>query len=120
MWPEVEGCEYDWPAIEQRLGLMLCEFATKVIGERVKVNPAAAENAVQYCRYRATGGAFIPERQEHFVDFIYRYCGSVDWVMSGDVTDLIVGYAAYRAGIPKQPYPRQLYEVTDDFLEALA
>ncbi len=112
--PEKEGYDCDWQAIEQRLGFFLYQLADKSIGERVKVNPAAADSAIQYCRHRATGGRFIPERQEHFIDFIDRHCGCLSWIMFGEMTELVVAYAAGRESLPKRPYCGLLYEVDDE------
>jgi hypothetical protein len=114
----MSGTEEDWPAIEQRLGLMLHQFATKVIGESVKVDPKAAESAIHYCRHRVAGGACIPEREEHFLHFVDRSCGSMMWVMYGDIADLLVGYAIGRLGRAKPPpYCGLLYEVTEEVLD---
>lgn len=55
-----EGFEYDWPAIEGRLALLLFQFATKVIGERINVNPLAADSAIRYCQSRIAGGPHLP------------------------------------------------------------
>ena len=72
-------------------------MATKVIGERIKVDALAADSAIRYCRERVAGGPYNPARQEHFLEFVLRSGGSMEWVMDGDIAPLIVAYAAERA-----------------------
>jgi hypothetical protein len=89
-WDEVH--EYDWSGIQERLAFLLYQMATKVIGDQIKVDPLAADNAIRYCRERIAGGPYHPARQERFWDFVERCGGNFDWVMSGDVTSLIINY----------------------------
>ncbi|WMT78870.1 hypothetical protein [Bradyrhizobium sp. Ash2021] len=112
-----EAIEYDWPAIEGRLALLLFQFATKVIGEKINVNPLAADSAIRYCQSRIAGGPYVPARQEHFIDFILRHGGSVEWVMFGDISELLVGYAAGRPKMPRYQgilYDLNMVEPLDD------
>ncbi|WMT78226.1 hypothetical protein [Bradyrhizobium sp. Ash2021] len=111
MTEDCEACQYDWPAIEARLALLLFQFATKVIGEQINVNPLAAESAIRYCQSRVAGGPHNPARQEHFMDFIYRHGGSLEWVLFGDISGLLVGYAEARPKLP--PYRAGLYDTND-------
>jgi len=108
---EDEVCDYDWRSVQERLAFLLYQLATKVIGERIKVDPAAADSAIRYCLHRVTGGPYIPERQEHFLSFIEQHGGSIEWVMWGDITPLIIGYAAQRAAYPRRPYRAPLYPI---------
>jgi hypothetical protein len=109
-----EPYEVDWPAVEQRLAFLLYQMATLVIGERIKVDALAADSAIRYCRDRVNGASYNPARQEHFLEFICRCGGSMEWVMDGDITPLVVAYASARADSPSfgRPYRASLYEVT--------
>jgi hypothetical protein len=109
-WDEVH--EYDWSGIQERLAFLLYQMATKVIGDQIKVDPLAADNAIRYCRERIAGGPYHPARQERFWDFVERCGGNFDWVMSGDVTSLIINYAANRP--TPRPYRGQIWDATSD------
>ena len=104
-----EATEYDWAAIQERLALLLYQMATKVIGERIKVDPLAADSAIRYCLSRVTGGPYNPARQEHFWNFVDRCGGSIEWVALGDITALIIHHAATRPR--SRPYQGQVYEM---------
>ena len=91
-----EGPGYDWAAIQERLALLLYQMATKVIGERINVDPLAADSAIRYCLSRVAGGPHNPARLEHFLNFVERCGGSMEWVAFGDVAPLIIHYAATR------------------------
>jgi hypothetical protein len=75
-----EGVQHDWASIEQRLAVLLHMLATLCIGEKFKVDPAAAESAIRYCQERKAGEPYNPARQEHFWDFVCRCGGSMDWI----------------------------------------
>ena len=104
-----EGPGYDWAAIQERLALLLYQMATKVIGEKIKVDPLAADSAIRYCLSRVAGSPYNPARQEHFWNFVERCGGSIDWVAEGDIVPLIIHYAATRR--PLRPYQGQVYEM---------
>ena len=113
-----EPYEVDWPAVEERLAFLLYQMATLVIGERTKVDPLAADSAIRYCRGRVAGAPYNEARHEHFLEFVLRSGGSMEWVMRGDIVPLIIAYAANRADSPshRRPYRAHalLYEVTAD------
>lgn len=106
-----EPCDVDWGAVEQRLAFLLYQMATKIIGERIKVDALAADNAIHYCRERASGAPYNPARQEHFLEFILRCGGSMEWIMDGDIAPLIVAYASASPCPRWAPYRASLYEV---------
>jgi hypothetical protein len=106
---EDEATQYDWAAIQERLALLLYQMAEKVIGEKIKVDPLAADSAIRYCLSRVARGPYNPAREEHFWNFVLRCGGSLEWVAEGDVTPLIIQYAAARP--PPQPYRGDIYEV---------
>ena len=89
-------------------------MATKVIGESIKVDPLAAESAIRYCLERKAGARHNAARWEHFLEFVYRSGGSLDWVIYGDIVPLVGAYAIYIADRPQPPYRASLYEVTAD------
>jgi hypothetical protein len=106
-----EATQYDWAAIQERLALLLYQMATKVIGEQIKVDPLAADSAIRYCQSRVAGGPYHPARQEHFWNFVVDRCGgSMEWIADGDVTSLIIHYAAARPR-PRRPYRGEIYEI---------
>jgi hypothetical protein len=109
-----EPYEVDWPAVEERLAFLLYQMATRVIGERIKVDALAADSAIRYCLERVAGAPYNPARQEHFLEFVLRCGGSMEWVLDGDIGPLIVAYASARADSPSfgRPYRAELYEVT--------
>ena len=104
-----EGPGYDWAAIQERLALLLYQMATKVIGEKIKVDPLGADSAIRYCLSRVAGGPYHPARQEHFWNFVDRCGGSMEWVAFGDIAPLIIHYAATR---PRpRPHRGEIYEM---------
>ena len=107
-----ELVEYDWEGIQERLAFLLHQLATKVIGETIKVDPLAADNAIRYCRERIAGGAYHAARQQRFWDFVVRCGGSPEWIIDGDVTSLVVSYAKDRPDLG--PYRGEAYQVLDE------
>ena len=53
---------YDWKLFRSG-SLLLYQMATKVIGEKIKVDPLAADSAIRYCLSRVAGDPYNSARQ---------------------------------------------------------
>ena len=64
---EWQDREHDWAAVQERLAFLLYQFATKGIGEKIRVDALAADNAIRYCRERIAGAPFHPACEARFL-----------------------------------------------------
>jgi hypothetical protein len=86
-------------------------------GKLTEASDVVSRNLEGRVDRRSRGAPYQPARQERFWDFVEGCGGNFDWIISGDVTSLVIFYAGER---PKpRPYCGQVYEVLDDD-EALA
>jgi hypothetical protein len=70
-------------------------LSTCYVREGWKIDEAAAERALAYCRANAKDGSDPDDERKAALDFFHSHGQSLDWVFCGDIGGMVCGLAKH-------------------------
>ena len=79
----------DWLSAARRLETIIDCLTNRAVSTTVSIDLRVATRVVEYCRRRARGAKYDPEREQELTNFLRDHNQSFDWVVLGDPTSMI-------------------------------